>query len=411
MRILRISSVFRAPGAALAGAGVRFDPVGGMQNHVFELTRALDELGVRQSVVTTRPPGAARIERVGASAEVLRLGYRFPHLRQLYSLPACFAVPELAAGADLVHVHVGRDLAAAPIGLAAAAAAKRPTVLTIHSSFTHTLRHAEGRISPLTWAGRLVESAAVRHADAVVAITPALARHLARSGIDASRIHVAPPAVEASLFGAPHSDPFPDVPRPRILFAGRLAREKGALTLLEAAALVASKDFNLVLIGDGPLRPRIERAARLAGLAERVHLRGFVPQPLVAAAMAHSDALVVPSTAEELGLAALEAIHAGLPVIASRTGGIPETVLDGENGLLVPPGDARALARAIERFLGDRALAARLAAGASGSRNGYRWSDVAGRYLGIYAGVSRPAPRHARHHDSMRSVNAPGFSA
>jgi glycosyltransferase involved in cell wall biosynthesis len=411
MRILRISSVFRASGASLNGAGVRFDPVGGMQNHVFELTRALDGLGLAQSVITTRPPGASRFERVGKSARVLRLGFRFPQLRQLYSLPASVAAPALAASADVVHVHAGRDLAAAPLAFAAATAFRLPVVLTIHSSFTHTLSRAGERTPPVVRAGRLIETAAARRANAVVAITPALAAHLARAGLDPSRIHVAPPAVDASLFTAPHPDPFPDIPRPRLLFVGRLAPEKGVSTLVDAAALAGSADLNLVLIGDGPLRPRIERAIRDAGLGARVHLAGFATQRVVAGAMAHSDALVLPSIAEELGMAALEALQAGLPVIASRTGGIPDVVRDLENGMLVAPGDSAALAAAVERFLGEPELARKLSDGAAGSRNDSRWSDVAERYLGIYETVAGGMPRHARHHDSMRSANAPGFSA
>jgi glycogen(starch) synthase len=395
MRILRISSVFRAPGASLDGAGVRFDPVGGMQNHVFELTGALDRLGVRQTVITTRPPGASRAERVGESARVLRLGFRFPHFRQLYSLPASLAAPAVAATADVVHVHSGRDLAAAPLGFAAAAAFGLPVVLTIHSSFAHTLSRARGGIGSLIAAGRAIETAATRRADAVVAITPALARHLTRTGVDASRIHVAPPAVDASLFQATHPDPFPHIPRPRLLFVGRLAPEKCPETLVHAASLASSEKLNLILLGDGPLRPRVERAIAEAGLDSRVHVEGFAPHRLVAAAMAHSDAVVLPSIAEELGMAVLEALQAGLPVIASRTGGIPGVVRDGENGLLVPPGDAAALAAAIDRFLCEPGLASRLAAGAKSSRSGYRWEDVAERYLEVYEAVVQASGRAA----------------
>jgi glycogen synthase len=411
MRILRISSVFRATGASLNGAGVRFDPVGGMQTHVFELTRALDRLGVRQSVITTRPPGSPRVERVGESARVLRLGFGFPHFRQLYSLPASLAAPAHAASADVVHVHTGRDLAAAPIGFAAAAAFGLPVVLTIHSSFTHTLSRTAQGTSAMIGAGRLIETAAARRAHAVVAITPALARHLAGAGIDPSRIHVAPPAVDASLFRETHPDPFPHVPRPRLLFVGRLAPEKGPATLIDAAAKSASDSLNLILIGDGPLRSLIERTVRNAGLDARVHVAGFAPQRVVAAAMAHSDALILPSFAEELGLAALEALQAGLPVIASRTAGIADVVREGENGMLVPPGDAGALTAALDRFLSEPGLSSRLAAGAASGRDGYRWKDVAERYLGVYETVTGEMPRHARHQDWLRLAKHPGFSA
>jgi glycosyltransferase involved in cell wall biosynthesis len=79
--------------------------------------------------------------------------------------------------------------------------------------------------------------------------------------------------------------------------------------------------------------------------------------------------------------------------------------------MLVPPGDAGALTAALDRFLSEPGLSSRLAAGAASRRDGYRWEDAAERYLGVYETVTGEMPRHARHHDSLRRVNAPGFSA
>ena len=116
IRVLRLCSVFEPPPSALVGKGVKFDPIGGMQNHTAELTRALDRRGVAQTVVTTRPPTAPHFQRLGGNARVIRLGLPVRRFRQLYGLQAAIVAPVLASRADLVHVHLGEDLAVLPVG-------------------------------------------------------------------------------------------------------------------------------------------------------------------------------------------------------------------------------------------------------------------------------------------------------
>src|ERR671910_3278448 len=120
MRVLRVCSVFQPPATALSGPGARFDPIGGMQTHTHELSRALDLLGVEQTIVTTLPPTAAPEEALGAHGRVTRLGLPIRHFRQLYSWPAARLLPRLAGSADLVHVHLGEDIAVVPLALRAA---------------------------------------------------------------------------------------------------------------------------------------------------------------------------------------------------------------------------------------------------------------------------------------------------
>lgn len=120
MRVLRLCSVFAAPPAALRGRGVRFDPVGGMQSHTFQLSRALDRLGVRQTIVTTRPPGAPDREAFGERGRLIRLGLPIPVARQMYAVQAWPLLAPLARRADLLHAHLGEDLAIVPLALAGA---------------------------------------------------------------------------------------------------------------------------------------------------------------------------------------------------------------------------------------------------------------------------------------------------
>ena len=122
-------------------------------------------------------------------------------------------------------------------------------------------------------------------------------------------------------------------------------------------------------MGDGPERKALERETERLGVGDRLHFVGFVTHDRLPAAMAHADVLVLPSLYEELGTVLLEAMQAGLPIVASETGGIPDVIEDGVNGLLVPPGDPEALARVIDRILSDGDLSRRLSEGRS---NGVR---------------------------------------
>jgi glycosyltransferase involved in cell wall biosynthesis len=145
--------------------------------------------------------------------------------------------------------------------------------------------------------------------------------------------------------------------RPRLVTVGRLQEPKDALTLVRALAALRGRPFEAVLVGDGPDRPAVEEEVRRLGLESAVQLLGErddVPELLGTA-----DVFVLSSYSEGLPLSILEAMAAGLPVVASNVGGVSELVADGDTGLLVPPGDAQSLAAAIERLLEDPALCRR----------------------------------------------------
>jgi glycosyltransferase involved in cell wall biosynthesis len=147
-----------------------------------------------------------------------------------------------------------------------------------------------------------------------------------------------------------------------VLSLGQLDRRKGHRVLIAAwpAVARAHPEARLVLVGDGPCRPELEAQARALGVMTSVTFAGFraPARPFVAAARL----LVQPSLTEGMPNAVLEAMSAGLPVVASRVGGVPELVVDDETGLLVPPGDPEALTAAIVRMLSDPAGAARMGA-------------------------------------------------
>jgi glycosyltransferase involved in cell wall biosynthesis len=366
---------------------VAYDPIGGMQNHAAELTRCLDCLGVGQVVVTSRLAGPAGTIRFGAHAQVIRTGLLMPMLRQAW---APLAVRHVLSGGrvDVVHAHCGEDLAVLPLARLAARWHASPVVATVHLSMRHTLLPGTPRDAALRAAGGAVERWLLPAADAVIALTPSAARLLRDDGIPAERVHVIPPGYDPARFAAAAPDPFPGLPRPRVAYVGRLVPQKDVGTLLEAFTRVAAP-AQLLLVGDGCDRPALERRARPFG--NRVHFTGFVPHAQIPAVLRHVDMLVLCSIYEDLSSALIEAMAAGLPVVATRVGGTADLVTDKVNGLLVPARDPAALAAAINRVLEDAATAARLSAAARRTAAAYAWPDLARHVLDIYECViSRP---------------------
>jgi glycosyltransferase involved in cell wall biosynthesis len=147
-------------------------------------------------------------------------------------------------------------------------------------------------------------------------------------------------------------------PRAGIVTITRLRPPKDTLTLV--AAVARAKDLPaLTIVGDGPDRRAVESAISAAGLADRVALVGDVDDP--GSYLERAAVFVLSTRSEGMPMAVLEAMAAGVPVVASAVGGIPELIRDGESGLLVPPGDTARLAAALERVSHDRELASRFA--------------------------------------------------
>ena len=177
-------------------------------------------------------------------------------------------------------------------------------------------------------------------------------------------------------------------PRPYILAIGRLVQQKGFDVLIEAFAAAVSLTHDLIIAGDGPERADLEVLSRKLNLGGRIRFHGRADRPATAALFKGCSFLVLPSRQEPMGIVNLEAMAAGRAVVASRTGGVKEIVVDGETGLLVPPGDAPALTKALGRMAGDESMRARMgAAGYAGARK-FTWESVANSYRRIYEAVA-----------------------
>jgi len=201
----------------------------------------------------------------------------------------------------------------------------------------------------------------IKHAAAVAACTLAAAKR-ARELLPADqcgKVHVIRHGIEAAADGSGEPGPREAV----VLAVGRLVEKKGIPVLLGAMRrILRTRPVRCVIVGDGPDRPSIERQACELGVAEAVHLAGWQPPEEVGSWMRRASVLAVPSIVaadgdrEGLPNVILEAACAGLPIVASETGGIAEFIVNGQTGLLVPPGNEGALAAALERLMDNNAL-------------------------------------------------------
>jgi glycosyltransferase involved in cell wall biosynthesis len=225
----------------------------------------------------------------------------------------------------------------------------------------NALSVAAGNASQLStrWMPRLVR-VVYPHADAVVAVSPGVAEDLVgRCGLRAGSVHVLPnPVVTPEMLRMrqePVTHPWlVDRPAPVVLAAGRLVPQKDFALLLDAFATVRrTRAANLVVLGDGPLRPALEEHARELEIADHVSFPGFCANPYPA--MAAADVFVLSSRWEGSPGALIEAMACGTRVVATDCPHGPRQVLDGgRHGRLVPVGDAAALAAGIDDALAGR---------------------------------------------------------
>jgi len=314
----------------------RIRGIGGSERHLLTLLPALAERGLEPVLVGLDDPAWDPVDFYGA----LRVpAIRIPAPRDVDPLLLARLVRSLRA--DIVHTHlVHADL----YGGVAAKLRGAQLVSTKHNDDPFRLG-----------AFRHVERALCRLADRIVTITDAL------RDFTVERVGVAPAKVETIHYGlddlpeAWGSNPPDGVPADaRILLAvSRLTPQKGLDIALRALPLLP-EDTLLVALGDGPERSALERLARELGVERRVFLLGRVPD--VAAWLRRATVLVHPARWEGFGLAVLEAMLAGLPVVAAGVSSLPELVLDGETGVLVRPDDPSALALGVARALENPGL-------------------------------------------------------
>ena len=209
-------------------------------------------------------------------------------------------------------------------------------------------------------------------------------------GVDRGRITIINNGVDVSAFAA--AEPFPH-PRPYILGLGSLVPHKGFDLLVEAYARLREPSVDLLIAGDGGEASALAGLIEQRGLGDRVRLIGAVTGERKVSLYRSAAFFVCPSRREPFANVILEALAAGLPVVATDVGGNAEMVRPEVNGLLCAPESPPALAAGIERLLAEPQLAARLRAAAMPSVTSHAWPRVAERYLEIYRSVVAAARR------------------
>jgi glycosyltransferase involved in cell wall biosynthesis len=288
---------------------------------------------------------------------------------------------------DIVHVHW--PVPHALFGWAARAAAPRRPKLIAHF-YSIELRWVRHSLRILTGFLRR----AITSADRVVAISTSTAQEV--QAVAPVPVEVIPYAVDLphpSRLAARDGGPL------RLLYVGRLVERKGVRYLIEALATLPSNlRAEAVIIGDGPEREMLETLATSQGVAARVAFRGWVTPEELDRAYSEASMFVLPAVVdargdtEGLGMVLLEAMTYRLPVVSTPLGGITDIVTDRQTGLLVPPNDAAALARAIVTLATDAATATQLAlAGQTYAREHFSWESVLAAWRRLYAEVTTPA--------------------
>jgi len=300
-------------------------------------------------------------------------------------------------GAQLAHSHTWYANLAGHVG---AMLHGIPHVMTVHSLEPLRPWKAEqlgGGYALSSWAERVsVESAA-----AVIAVSEGMREDVlsAYPAVDPARLHVIHNGIDAEQY-AP--DPATDVldkygvdrTRPSVVFVGRITRQKGVPVLLRAAAHL-DPDVQLVLCAGQPDTP--ELGAEVSRLVEDLRasrsgviwLEGMLSKREVIQLLSHATLFACPSVYEPLGIVNLEAMACGTAVVASKVGGIPEVVADGETGLLVPPDNPTALADAMTSITRDPDRAAAMGrAGRERAVAEFDWTRIATQTAELYSQVA-----------------------
>lgn len=372
-------------------------------NFVFQLAEALIERGIKVKVVAPSETGPDNEETLG-HIEVRRFAYTWPfrwqrvaylggipsNLRRYWQawlqLPLFIVFFFLRSyrackECDVVHAYW---IIAGFVGVILSRLLKKPLVLTVQGSDINFM-----------WGNPLLDLArrfVLERADAIIAVSQELAqrvRTLCRS--DSMRVLVIPNGVDEGVFHDCHSSDSDFLFR--LAWSGRMSEEKGLRYLLDAmpAVLAEYPPTTLTLVGDGPLREILQQQVERLDINASVSFSGRVTHEEVVGYLCEADVFVFPSLNEGLPLSILEAMSVGLPVIASRVGGIPDVIREeGEarNGAIVPARDPAALADAIIRLFERSGEARRLGqAGRALIRNEYTWARIAERTVDLYAKV------------------------
>ena len=244
--------------------------------------------------------------------------------------------------------------------------------------------------------------ATLASADAVIAQGRFLRDVILKLGVPEDRVHTVNNGVDLKFFS--QGNPFLH-PRPYLLGMGNLVRRKGFDLLIRAFAQCPVSDVDLVIAGDGIERPNLEKLSAELGINSRVRFVGHVEGQMKVDVYRSAMCLFCPSRSEPFSNVILESLAAGLPVVASATGGNEEQIVHGDHGLLFPSEDVAALADAMTRILKEPQLLSRMRVRVPAFIQRFDWPNVADQYRQIYESVlGTPSPRPCGERAGVRGL-------
>ena len=320
-------------------------------------------------------------------------GVEYPLLKQFpYTLALAAKMVEVARSHSLQLLHVHYAIPFAPAAILAkqmAAELNLRVVTTLHGTDT-SLVGAAPSFRPVT-------QFAIEQSDAVTTVSEALREETIETFAVQRDIEVIPNCIDPAHYSARKPPEPPEGPATRpltLLHISNFRPVKRVDRVIDVFAAVSSRvpGIHLRLVGDGPELPRALARARQLGVEDRVETTGVVDD--VAPLLLTSDLLLLPSDTESFGLVALEAMASGVPVVASRIGGLPEVVPAGEAGYLIDAEDTAAMVDVASRVLGDSQLRARLgAAGRAHAVEHFSSERIVPRFEALYQRVFSAAGR------------------
>jgi glycosyltransferase involved in cell wall biosynthesis len=337
--------------------------LGGVPTAVDTMRRGLEALGHHVVVVAPRLAGAA-----DAGAGVIRVpavpAPTYPDFALPLPLGRTLAHRLLALELDVFHAHHPFLLGVSARRLARAAG--RPLVFTYHTlydRYAHYVPLPRGMVArrAIRWSTAFADTADLVLAPSDFVVRRLRAQGVRRpievlaTGVDLDQFRPGDRVAARNALGLAATDRV-------LLYAGRLDREKNLPFLLDAVARVSAPGMRLLMVGRGTQAAALREEALRRGLGGRVEFRGGVRPDRLATYYQAADVFVFASTTETQGLAVLEAMACGLPVVAVRASGVEEVVAEGVSGLLVPE-DASVFATAVSQVLADADLATKLAHG------------------------------------------------
>jgi len=356
--------------------------LGGGEVHMFRLIDACLEQGMYVHVICCPD---TYVEQVARERGVTVARY---HLSRRNLLRTASRIRKYLkrSGADIVHSN---GFLTNLLARMAGGVLKTRVVNSVHCLPDAGLAAGESRL--VASGRRFADRLTFGRVDILVSVSEAIWDQLAAMGLDPRRVRVIHSGVDVAEIerDATSGRMMETAPGLVVGVAGRLEKIKGLESFLRAAAILRDRDdVRFLIVGDGPDRGRLEHIANELGVADRVDFLGYTSN--LAVELAAMDVFVMPSLTEGFGLVAVEAMALGKPVIATRVGGLIEVVEDGLTGILVPPGDPKALASAIGRLLDSED--ARRSMGEVGRRRvreRFTAKRMVDEHLDVYRGLLR----------------------